>query len=131
MAVANGTLMRVYVGGSVINCEVTSTFESSYSTDKVACKDTPNGELTPGPIDFSISGEALVELAGAGNGVQSLMAIHLAKSEVAASYIASEAGGFTISAPTCRLTNMSITGGTEESGRFSFTLTGSGDYSIS
>jgi len=131
MSVSNGTLMRVYIGGAVINCEVTSTFESSFSTDKVACKDTPNGELTPGPIDFSISGEALVELAGAGNSVVTLMGIHIAKTEVAASYIDTSPGGFTISAPTTRLTNMSITGGTEESGRFSFTLTGSGDYTIS
>lgn len=129
MAIANGTLMRVYTPGGVVNCEVSSTFDSSFSTDKVACKDEPNGELVPGPIDFSISGEALVELSG-GNGVQQLMALHLAKSEFAASYIASEAGGFTISCPTCRLTNMSISGGTEESGRFSFTITGSGDYSI-
>jgi len=129
MAVANGTLMRVSTPGGVVNCEVTSTFDSSYSTDKVACKDTPNGELTPGPIDFSISGEALVEL-GAGNGVQQLMALHIAKSEFAASYVVSEAGGFTISCPTCRMTSMSITGGTEESGRFSFTITGSGDFSI-
>lgn len=131
MAVANGTLMRVYVQGSVINCEVTSTFESSYSTDKVACKDTPNGELTPGPIDFSISGEALVELAGAGNSVTTLLGLHTNKTEFACTYVASEAGGFTISCPTTRLTNISITGGTEESGRFSFTITGSGDYTVS
>jgi len=131
MSVANGTLMRVYVNGSVINCEVTSTFDSSYSTDKVACKDTPNGELTPGPIDFSISGEALVELSPTGNGVVTLLNLHKNKTEFAASYIASEGGGFTISAATCRMTNFSITGGTEESGRFSFTITGSGDYTVS
>lgn len=131
MAVANGTLMRVYVNGSVINCEVTSTFDSSFSTDKVACKDTPNGELTPGPIDFSISGEALVELSPSGNGVVTLLTLHKNKTEFAASYIASEAGGFTIAAATCRMTSFSITGGTEESGRVSFTITGSGDYTIS
>ena len=122
--------MRVYVNGSVINCEVTSTFDSSFSTDKVACKDNPNGSLTPGPIDFSMSGEALVELQPAANGVITLLGLHKNKTEFAASYIASESGGFTISAPTCRLTAISITGGTEESGRFSFTITGSGDYSF-
>lgn len=131
MAVANGTLVRVYVQGSVINCAVTGSFESSYSTDKVACKDTPNGELTPGPIDFSMSGEALLELAGSGNGFTDLLNLHRNKTEFAASFIATETGGFTISAATCRLTQISATAGTEESGRFNYTITGSGDYTVS
>lgn len=131
MAIANGTLVRIYVNGSVISCEVSGSFESSYSLDKVACKDTPNGEGVPGPIDFSFTGEALFELSPSGNGPATLGAIHLAKSEVPVSFIASEAGGMTISAPTCRLTNFSINAATEESARYNVTFTGSGDYTIS
>jgi hypothetical protein len=131
MAVANGTLMRVYVNGSVINCEVNGSFDTSFSTDKVACKDTPNGEQTPGPIDFSFSGEALVELSPSGNGVVTLLNLHKNKTTVSASFIASEAGGFTIAAADCLITQMNVSGGTEESGRFTFTITGSGDYTVS
>ncbi|WP_372743248.1 hypothetical protein [Neptunomonas sp.] len=131
MAIANGTLMRAYPEGTAISCEVTSTFDSSFSTDKTACKDTPNGELKPGPIDFSISGEALFELSPAGQGFQDLMALHINKTEFLCNYIASEAGGFTIAAAKTYLTQISITGGTEESVRFNFTITGSGDYTIS
>lgn len=130
MSVANGTLLRAYVEGATISCEVTSTFQSSFSNDKTACKDNPNGTIKPGPIDFEISGEALLELSPAGKGVKDLLNLHKAKTEFAASYIASEAGGFTISAPTCFLTNIQITGGTEESATFSFTITGSGDYTV-
>lgn len=131
MAVANGTLMRIYVNGAVVNCEVNGSFDSSFGTDKVACKDTPNGELTPGPIDFSFQGEALVELSPSGNGITTIAGLHLAKSEFPASFIASEAGGFTIAAATCRMTSFNVSAGTEESGRFSFTITGSGDWTIS
>lgn len=131
MSVANGTLVRAYPEGSPINCEVTSTFSSSFGTDKTACKDNPNGTIKPGPIDFSISGEALMELAGAGQDVKTMMAWHLAKSEKLCNYIASEAGGFTINCPTTLLSQMDLTGGTEESARFNFTISGSGDYTIS
>lgn len=130
MATANGTLMRVRPQGAVINCEVTSTFSTQFSVDKVACKDTPNGEVKPGPIDFSLSGEALVELGGAGNGCKSMLTLHHDKTLFACDYVVSEAGGFTISAPETLLTQMDVTGGTEEIGRFNFTITGSGDYTI-
>lgn len=131
MAVANGTLMRIYVNGTVINCEVSGSFDSSFSTDKVACKDTPNGEQTPGPIDFSFSGEALLELSPSGNGLVTLLGLHQNKTVVQAAFISGEAGGFSISADECLITQMNVSGGTEESGRFTFTITGSGDYTVS
>ena len=131
MAVLNGTLVRIYLNGAVINCETNGSFDTSFSTDLTACKDTPNGEQTPGPISFSFSGEALVEGAPAGNGVVTLLNLHRNKTVVAASFIASEAGGFTIAAPECLITQMNVSAGTEESARFTWTITGSGDYTVS
>lgn len=130
MAVANGTLLRAAPSGSVINCEVQSTFSSSYSTSKTACKDNPNGALKPGPIDFEISGEALLELAGSGTSFQDLVAWHLAKTSAPCNYVCSDTGGFTISCPETYMTGYTLTGATEENATFNFTITGSGDYSI-
>lgn len=131
MAVANGTLVRIYVNGSVINCESSGSFDSSYGLDKVACKDTPNGEGTPGPIDFSYSGTALLELAPSGNGLATLLNLHKNKTMVAASLIASEAGGVTIAAAECYITAMQVSAETEQSATFTWTITGSGDYTVS
>jgi hypothetical protein len=116
--------------GSAINCEVSSSFSSSFSNTKTACKDSPNGSLSPGPIDFEITGEALLELDGSGTGFQDLAAWHLSKTSASCNYICSSPGGFTISCPETYLTALSTSGSTEEDARFTFTITGSGDWSI-
>lgn len=131
MAAANGTLLRAMPNGTAINCEVTSTFSSSFSTDKTACKDNPNGVLKPGPIDFEITGEALYVLSGGGQGFVTLAGLHINKTAFPCNYVQSEAGGFTIACPETYMTSISVTGGTEESVTFSFGITGSGDYTIS
>lgn len=130
MAAANGTLLRVMPNGTAINCEVTSTFSSQFSTDKISCKDNPNGLLKPGPIEFNITGEALYVLDGGGQGFVTLAGLHINKTAFPCNYVQSESGGFTISAPETYLNNISVTGGTEESVTFSFGIEGSGDWTI-
>lgn len=130
MATANGTLLRLYVQGSIINCEVTSTFESSFGTDKTACKDNPEGSVTPGPIDFSATFEALIELSPSGKGIKDIAGLHINKTTFAFTWTSTESGGISISG-SGYISSFSATAGTEEAATFSGTITGSGAWSYS
>ncbi len=130
MAIGNGTLMRAHVQGGVVNCEIQSTVRSSFPIDRTACKDNPNGGGKAGSIEAGISGEALWELSPAAKGGKDLFILHHDKTEFAADWIQSEAGGMTVSCATCLLNNIEATGGTEENGTFSFEISFVDDYTI-
>jgi len=127
MALLNGTNLRLYVSGGVVNCETSSTFSSSVETDRTICKDSPNGELTPGSITATITGSGLLELAGSGQNFIDLLTIHQNKTQIA--FVWQATGGFAISG-NAYITEMSGTGETEETATFDFSLEVDGDYTI-
>lgn len=128
MAVQNTTTLRIYVDGQVINCETSSNFNASRSTEKVVCKDTAdNPTVKVGEIDWSISGSAFLELAGADQSGYDVLNLLNAGTQVVASY---QGDASTISG-NAYVTDFTMTSdGVGNNATFDFTLTGDGAFTV-
>lgn len=128
MAVANSTNVRIYVDGSVVNCETSSSLTASRGTDSVVCKDTAESPtVSPGEVTWSVSGSAFMELAGADTSYADIMNALLAGTQVAIVY---NTGGGTNYGGNGYVSDVTFTGdGVESQATFDFTITGDGELS--
>lgn len=130
MAVANTTNLRVYVSGSVINCETSSSFNASRSTEKITCKDNAdNPTVKVGEIDWTISGSAFLELAGSDQSGYDILTLLNNGTQVAVLYDNPTEGG-QISG-NAYVTDFTMTSdGVGNNATFDFTLTGDGAFAV-
>ncbi len=131
MSVANTTFLRIYVAGSVINCETSSSFQASRSTEKISCKDNAdNPTVKVGETDWSISGSGFLELAGSDQSGYDILNLLNAGTQVAVLYDSTEGGVSTIGG-NAYVTDFTLTSdGVGNNATFDFTLTGDGAFTV-
>lgn len=133
MAVANTTYLRVYVDGSVVNCETSSSLSASRGSESIVCKDTAeNPTVSPTEVTWSVSGSAWIEMSGSGTSADDLMNALLNGTQVAVAYHNSGDAGGTIASRSGNgyVTDCTFNSdGTESQATVDFTITGDGALS--
>jgi hypothetical protein len=121
----NGTLLGVYIGGTLIAHSTSATLDVSMSTRDETTKDSAGwSEKGEGLREWSISGDFLVA-EDATYGYGDLMTAYIGRTLLTVKY-SSEVTGDVSYTGSAYLTSLSRSAGTEDSESGSYTLEGTG-----
>lgn len=123
------TTARLFIGGSAVDCETESSIEMSAETQKIVCKDNPNGVLSVKEISITYSMSGLMKSAGY-SGKQIAIAMNN-KQEVVALFQDTEDSAFQFSSKAYITSFSCQSSGVGELVTFSATLTGFDTITIS